>query len=226
VPNIPHTTAEWIAALARFAKIPYDGHRYRGKYSFWNSTKPRDLPTDEQIAKVYSSMGDPSWRWVLGMMATYGLRNHEVFYVELDRLRDGQSIIRVTEGKTGPREVFPFPPEWFYEMELFRAIPPDLNLTRSHESIGRSVTKYFRQPRAKEREQLPFLPYDLRHRWAVRTLEFGLDPTLAAQQMGHSLVVHNSIYKKWIGGAVHARAYENILKNPKRPAAAKIPPKH
>ncbi len=214
-----------MSALAKFAKIEYDASRYRGKYNFFNPQTARELPTDDLIANLYSTIEDSHWRWVYAMMSVYGLRNHEVFLLDLPRLRDGDSIIKVLEGKTGPREVYPFPPEWFYSMGCFRPLLPNVDLTRNHSALGRSVTKYFRQPRAKGRDPLPFTPYNLRHRWAVRTLEYGLEATLAAQQMGHSLAVHNGIYKKWIDRAVHARAYEKILSNPNRPQAAKIPPK-
>jgi integrase len=211
-----------ITALARFAKIDYDARRYRGKYSFDNPTKERHLPTDEAIVAFYSRMHNPRWRWVYAMMATYGLRNHEVFFVDQERLRRGDSIIRITEGKTGPREVWPFYPEWFYSMECYRPMLPNVPNDRSHMQLGGTVTKYFREPR-KSREKLPFNPYDLRHRFAVRTFECGLETTLAAQQMGHRLDVHNRIYHKWISRDVHDRAYDEFLKNPNRPQAPKIP---
>ncbi len=45
-------------------------------------------------------------------------------------------------------------------------------------------------------------------RWAIRTLELGLDQTLAAQQMGHSREIHDKIYHRWIDQSVHQRAFE------------------
>jgi integrase len=212
-----------LKALARFAKVDYDASRYRGKYNYFNPKTRRFLPTDEEIVQAYAKIEDSHWQWVFAMMATYGLRNHEVFLLDLDSLRAGNEIITVLEGKTGPREVFPFPPEWWYEMKCYRPLLPNVDLTRDHSALGRSVTKYFRQPRTRKRDPLPFKPYDLRHRFAIRTLEYGLEPTLAAQQMGHSLAVHNGIYKKWITRDVHQRAYDRILQNPNRPQADRIP---
>jgi integrase len=212
-----------LNALARFAKVDYDALRYRGKYNYFNPKTRRILPTDETIVQTYSKIEDSHWQWVFAMMATYGLRNHEVFLLDLDSIRNGDEVITVLDGKTGTREVFPFPPEWWYEMKCYRPLLPDVDLTRDHSALGRSVTKYFRQPRTQKRDPLPFKPYDLRHRFAIRTLEYGLEPTLAAQQMGHSLAVHNGIYKKWITRDVHQRAYDRILQNPDRPQAQRIP---
>jgi hypothetical protein len=211
-----------FTALAKFAKIDYDAKRYRGNYQFDTSTKERHLPTDEAIAAYFATIQHPKWRWVFGMMATYGLRNHEVFFIDLDRLRSGDSVIKVLEGKTGPREVWPFHPEWFYEMECYRPLIPDIDLKRNHIRLGAAVTKYFKN-KTKTRETLPFNPYDLRHRYAVRTFEYGLKTTLAAKQMGHRLEVHNRIYHQWISHDIHQKAYTEILRNPTRPKAPKIP---
>jgi hypothetical protein len=38
------------------------------------------LPSDEVIVEWYDRIPNPTWRYVYGIMATYGLRNHEVFF--------------------------------------------------------------------------------------------------------------------------------------------------
>jgi len=68
------------------------------------------------------------------------------------------------------------------------------------------VTKYFSRKGLCN-------PYDLRHAWAVRTLEMGLDISLAAAQMGHSLTIHSEIYHDFISDRTHQKAFEAILKN-------------
>jgi integrase len=40
--------------------------------------------------------------------------------------------------------------------------------------------------------------YDLRHAWAVRSIRVGLNASLAAKCMGHSLAVHHSTYHRWL----------------------------
>jgi hypothetical protein len=199
-------TAIAAGALARFAKIDYDHKPYQGKYSSNKPTKARDLPDDETIVRFYTTIKNPGYQWIFGMMATYGLRNHECFRLDFDALRHGQQIVEVQhDTKTGAREVWPFHPEWFDDFELAAVRLPELNLTRTNESLGRSISKYF-----SEHCPMPFQPYDLRHRWAVRTVEYGLQDSLSAQQMGHSLIVHNRIYQKWISRVVQQRAYDAI----------------
>lgn len=200
-------------AIARFAKIDYDPKPYKGKYSQFKSTKTRNLPTDEQIVEIYHQIENVGYRWIYAMMATYGLRDHECFRLDLDRLRSGDSVILVQEEtKTGSREVWPYHPEWFEQFHLSTIALPDVNLKRTNESLGRSVSKYFR-----DYHPLPFVPYDLRHRWAVRTLEYGLKDSLSAQQMGHSLDIHNRIYQKWIDRLTQQREYDALISNPDRP---------
>ena len=55
--------------------------------------------------------------------------------------------------------------------------------------------------------------------WAIRTLEFGLDISLAAQQMGHSAQVHSELYHHWISERHHQRAFELMMHRSERPDA-------
>jgi integrase len=203
-------------SLATFAGIPLDAMRYRGRYSSLK-TKPRTLPDDALILATYHSFKNPYWRWVFGVVATYGLRPHEALLLDFDALRRGERTAIVLNGKTGPREVWPFHPEWFDEFHLQRVLLPGVDFTRSHIALGRSVSKHF-----QDIAKIPFKPYDLRHAWAVRTVAYGYPSTLAAKQMGHDLRVHNSIYHKWINKNIHDDAYARVLGNPDRP----LPPKN
>jgi hypothetical protein len=200
-------------ALARFAKIDYNPAPYRGKYSPQRAA-PRDIPSDEQILKWFESITNPAWRWAFGIIATYGLRPHEVFHLDLDRLRAGDRVLQVSaETKTGARAVWAFHPEWFDDFALAQVILPPVRLPKRNDLLGAAVGHYFHSL------HLGIKAYNLRHRWAIRTLEYGLDNELSAKQMGHSLLVHNSIYHQWIDHKVHQRAYEKILQSDDRPAA-------
>lgn len=199
-----------LAVLANFAEIEINLKPYMGGYTA-KSHSPRDLPTDAQIAKTYYAIANPNWQWVYGMLAVYGLRNHEVFRLDLRSLAAGDPIVTVLPNtKTGSRRVWGFYPEWFEEWKLWEIKLPKVDVDRSNAAVGRAVTQYFRR-------YLPFHPYDLRHCWAIRTLEFGLDVTLAAQQMGHSVKVHTDLYHHWISERHHQRAYEVLINNPSRP---------
>ncbi|NCR36158.1 MAG: integrase [Microcystis aeruginosa S11-05] len=71
------------ALLSDLAKID---HRFRelvGNYSI-KAVSPRSLPDDHTIAAVRDSFDSPSWQWAYGMQATFGLRNHEIFFTDLD----------------------------------------------------------------------------------------------------------------------------------------------
>ena len=204
-----------LGALAQFAEIEINLKPYAGSYTAKSHAR-RDLPDDTKIATTYYQIKNPSWQWVYGMLAAYGLRNHEVFRLDLKALQSGDPIITVLPNtKTGTRRVWGFFPEWFEEWKLWEVKLPDINIDRSNAAIGRTVTQYFRR-------NLPFQPYDLRHCWAIRTLEFGLEITLAAQQMGHSVKVHTDLYHHWISERHHQRAYEILINNPTRPTTPTV----
>ena len=40
--------------------------------------------------------------------------------------------------------------------------------------------------------------YDLRHAWAVRSIHKGLNASLAAKTLGHSLNIHHRTYHRWL----------------------------
>lgn len=192
------------AALAKFAGIEIDKRRLIGRYSP-RAAAPRDLPEDSLICKVRDAINSEQWRWAFGILAAYGIRPHELFYLNLDRF----PIVYVTGGKTGFRHIRPIYPEWPILWNL-----QDLNVPKcsgkSNSELGNRVGHAFR------RYNIPFRAYDLRHRWAVRSLEFGYDLSLAAAEMGHSVAVHSALYHHWISQDVHDKAFERLLSNPNR----------
>ncbi|MDF5710606.1 MAG: hypothetical protein PUP90_23770 [Nostoc sp. S4] len=200
-----------LSALARFAQVEINLKPYKGRYSP-RLVQPRDLPTDTTIAKHFYEIESPDWRWVYGMLATYGLRNHEVFRLDFRAIAEGNYIVNVNENsKTGSRSVWPCFLEWFAQFELQNVILPKVDLNQSNAAIGHVVTVWF------NRHAVPFAPHNLRHCWAIRTLEFGLDISLAAQQMGHSAKVHSELYHHWISHRYHQRAFELMTNKSDRP---------
>lgn len=196
--------------IAKYSGVRYDPSPYQGNYSP-KRPKPRDIPSDDLIVGFWQSLNNPGWRFILGLIATYGLRPHEAFFVDYDRLEQGDRVLWVLQGKTGDRRVWAFHPEWFDQFDLGRPVLPAVDLTRRHDQIGHSATRYFWEIKA------PFKLYDVRHAWAIRTLEYGLDDALSARQMGHSVEVHTDIYQQWIDGVVHQRAYDRLLNRSDRP---------
>jgi integrase len=201
-----------LSALATFLnlELPIELKSFWGGYSP-SRTQARDLPTDELIVAAFEQIPNPAWRFVYGIMATYGLRNHEVFFCDYSALKQAgpEATIRVlSTTKTGSHEVWPFYPEWVEQFNLQEiCLPPiaiDLNRT-TLQRIGQRVTGQFR------RYGLPFSPYDLRHAWAVRTIHFGLPDTVAARMMGHSVAVHTRTYHQWITRRDQQQAVEAAL---------------
>jgi integrase len=192
-------------AFAKFANLDTDFSIYSGKYSPRRAT-PRDLPTDEAIQIAYNQISSPEWQWVYGVIATYGIRPHEVFYLDLEDL----PIATVTDGKTGARRVWACYPEWVDTFSIKNVCLPNVT-GKANVNLGERVSKAFK------RYGVPFAPYDLRHCWAVRSLEFGLDISLAAQQMGHSAKVHSDLYHHWISDRHHQKAYDLLMQRSDRP---------
>ncbi|MBA3920330.1 MAG: site-specific integrase [Nostocaceae cyanobacterium] len=203
-----------LSYLARFAGVELETKRLSGNYGL-KSLTPRDIPSDKLIAEWFFKIESEPWQWFYGMMAVYGLRNHEVFHLDLEQLREKNRILTVTAGKTGYRRVWPCYPEWVDHFDLLNIKIPQIKMERSNSEIGNTATHHFGK-------FLPFRLYDLRHAWAVRTLNFGLDITLAAQQMGHSIEVHSKTYHRWISDQHHQRAFDIIMQRSDRPLPPKI----
>jgi hypothetical protein len=192
-----------LGALARQQQLPLpaDWGERAGGYGL-HAAQFRQLPSDGQILEWIERIPNPAWRLAYGLMATYGLRNHEVFFTDLSALAPGgDRVLRVlSTSKTGEHQVWPFQPEWVERFELPRlgldrgllpAVRTDLRRT-TLQQVGRRVAEQFR------RYDLPFTPYDLRHAWAVRTIHIGLPDTVAARMMGHSVAIHTRTYHHWI----------------------------
>ncbi|MEB3262308.1 MAG: site-specific integrase [Cyanobacteriota bacterium] len=192
-----------LAALARHLELPLpdDWSAHSGGYGL-HMAQFRQLPSDRQILEAHQRIPNPGWRLAYGLMATYGLRNHEVFFTDLSALAPGgDRVLRVLPtSKTGEHQVWPFQPEWVDHFGLDRLgetpslLPPvrtDLKRT-TLQQVGRRVAEQFR------RYELPLNPYDLRHAWAVRTIHIGLPDTVAARMMGHSVAIHTRTYHHWI----------------------------
>ena len=175
----------------------------------------RELPSDELIEKLWEKIPNQSWKYVFGLMATYGLRNHEVFFSDLSSLNTNKDkIIRVLPTtKTGEHQVWPFHPKWVEyfnlgnlgnDSTLLPKINKDLKYT-TLQNVGKTITDQFK------RYNLNIKPYDLRHAWAVRTILYDLPDSVAARMMGHSVSVHTQTYHHWITKRDQQQAVKNAL---------------
>ncbi len=212
-----------LAALASQLGIalPADWSERAGGYGL-HVAQFRQLPNDQEILRWSERIPNPGWRLAYGLMATYGLRNHEIFFSDLSALASrGDRVIRVLPtSKTGEHQIWPFQPEWVDAFELPRLadskglLPPvrtDLGQT-TLQQVGRRVAEQFR------RYGLPLTPYDLRHAWAVRTIHLGLPDTVAARMMGHSVAIHTRTYHHWITRRDQQQAVDAALARRQPPA--------
>lgn len=188
-----------INAFAGFLSLPLPIpiKSLQGNYGP-SKANPRKLPSDKEILSAYKLIPHPGWRFVYGIIATYGLRPHEVFYCDYSMLANGNeeaSIETLECTKTGRHEVWPFHAEWVDAFNLRSVTLPNLltDLTKTTPMrVGQQVSHQFR------RYGIPFTPYNLRHAWAVRTIKMKLPDVISAQMMGHSVAMHNNTYHRWI----------------------------
>ena len=221
----PETSKNTVQAYLEAAKsqpgkdweglaLPSDWSERAAGYGL-HAAQFRQLPSDQQILDWLERIPNPGWRLAYGLMATYGLRNHEVFFTDLSALAPGgDRVIRVLPtSKTGEHQVWPFQPQWVErfgleqlgsQRQLLPAVCTDLRRT-TLQQVGRRVAEQFR------RYDLPLTPYDLRHAWAVRTIHIGLPDTVAARMMGHSVAIHTRTYHHWITRRDQQQAVDNAL---------------
>lgn len=196
--------------LSELADLPVEAFKKIAGGAGTKPCNPRLLPADEQIAELREGIADPGWQWIFGVMAAYGLRNHEVFFLDLENF----PVVRVRkEAKTQERPVKPLYPEWAEQWHLGELIYPrkiTLLPGMGNAQLGAKVTTWFER-------RMPFLPYNLRHCYSRRCTLFGIEPSTAARLMGHTLRIHEVVYKAWVGEKVYLDAVDRVLSRSDRP---------
>jgi integrase len=183
--------------VAKFAGVTVDFSAIKGKY------KPKaisadDVPSDEEIEVIWESISTPGWQWVYGMLATYGLRPHEVFKIANYKgiTSPNGKITILDDSKTGRRDVWPLPDKWRSRFNLAEVVLPAIRIEgRDNRELGQRVSANLRK--------IPHTPYALRHGWAIRSAVMGIPDSIAARWMGHSVAVHAEIYHAAINQLQH-----------------------
>jgi integrase len=200
----------YLSKLAQFAGI--DGvekiTELKGGYST-KCVNPRSLPSDEKIALTVESIGQPGWRWLVGMLAAYGLRPHEIFDIDMSEF----PAVRIAKDtKTGERLVYPLYPQWGTSWKLDKVIFPKL----SRRTADNLIPQWFRN------RNIGFRPYDLRHCYARRCFEFDIPTNRAAKLMGHSEDIHVRAYRAWIDERYYRQKFEQDIFGDGKPKAPDI----
>jgi hypothetical protein len=159
----------------------------------------RQLPSDEQLIALVEAHRDERWGWATAALVTYGCRPAEVF--SLQPQADGTARVLSVKRKAKlpswrtalalPKvqveawqllevdRLWTVPTPSDYDSDQARRLVQQWGKWLSHRSPGLQL-------------------YAIRHAWAVRTIRVGLNASLAAKCMGHSLAVHHSTYHRWL----------------------------
>jgi integrase len=183
------TACNRIARLAGLEDAAFSN--LSGSYGI-KSTVERVLPSDNEIEKWYGKITSDRDRWVYGMLAVYGLRPHEIFWLDLNAFRFDQRKVQILEPtKTGERVSYSFKPEWVEKFRLAE-IHEAKSRGKDNSTKGQNIARWF------HRHHIPFPPYNLRHAWAVRCIHMNVSDTISAKMMGHSVAVHQKTYQHWL----------------------------
>ena len=161
----------------------------------------RRIPSDEEIAIAFRRLDDSPWATILARLLIWGVRPHEAHLGFIDD--DGLFHVPANT-KTGERIVPPFDnrPGW---LRRARAPLPKVSV-RENRDYGVRTYQAFR------RRDVPFAPYDLRHRWIVLSEEAGIPPAIASIWAGHSTRTRYEVYTRTLDSRRALRyAYDNGL---------------
>ena len=183
-------------------------HEFNFKnYKKGYESKKRKLPTDKEIEESFHNFKPQKyhpdyqyqeWQWVYGMLATYGLRPHEVFAIHIESFLDSKNTLHelrldetTTEGlKTGERTIFPLHPHWVELFDLKNVKMPKVAEGLRYKTIKIGVNF--------KTNEIKFPPYNLRHAYAIRGHELGVPIKEMADNMGHSVDMHTRTYQRYM----------------------------
>jgi integrase len=187
----------------------------------------RNIPTDEEIIAGFDLIGAPlsqyaskvnitypeQWQWAYGMLATYGLRPHELFAVDIEAFTSPSNTFHLiklnpalTGGtKTGERNcgVPPLYPHWVELFDLKNIKAPALGGTLENQTA--KLHTRFRTIK------LDFRPYDLRHAYAIRGHRLRVPIKTMSDYMGHTVNEHTKTYQRWMSADANLEIYKEVV---------------
>lgn len=222
-----HLRRDTVISLRVFLKCFQFNYQFETGITKGYEPQERKLPTDEEIVEGWRTIqvenfsepkhkGNPeSWGWIFAIIATYGLRPHEVLAINYEKSFQPPYYCLyidedLTEGtKTGSRVVYPLPLEW---VKLFDIANPKTRYLEKHKHSSVPLKKFADRFAERMRfKNVGFKPYDLRHRYAIRGRELGFHIDNLAKWMGHSLKENTQTYQKYWDDNSHIIVYERRL---------------
>lgn len=227
----PHTVSRFylVWQLRKFCKFcGFDGLKIINSYATpLPAPSVRKIPSDDEILQGFTKIGAPlsqyaskenltlpaQWQWAYGMLATYGLRPHELFAVDLQAFTDAANTFHLvtlnpslTAGtKTGERNcgIPPLHPHW---VDLF-----DLKNVKVLALGGKLSNKTAKLYIKFRTSGIGFRPYDLRHAYAVRGHRLQIPIKTMADYMGHSVQEHTKTYQRWMSEDANLEIYKEVV---------------
>ncbi|MBG1259648.1 hypothetical protein [Nostoc commune] len=178
------------------------------------------IPNDEHVIKTYELIRQSfyqtsfyiiraeSWGWCFMVLATYGIRPHELFAIDYERSfkkEDNYTLYldeNITDGlKTGSRKVYPIPIEWVERFNLTDVenqvlVESKVRICDFSVVVANRIKRIKKYLGNNPNEYTHFHIYALRHRYAIRAHELGFPPEAVARWMGHSLTMHINEYHR------------------------------
>lgn len=193
-----------LRILATYAGVDFDFAPWASSYNP-RSVRPISVPTDEEIMRHIDSLTNPGHRWLIGAIATWGLRPHEAWLLSVT---EGSTRAEVHERtKTGRRIVPAMPADWVERWDLSNKVLPVWTIPDTDDYAAAVAA---RLKNIVRRGRTSFRLYALRHAFAVRAFKRGVPVATAAKVMGHSPAVHANTYQRWVDEAEVVEAFEGF----------------
>lgn len=191
---------EWNSAL--LDPLQMAGHRLE--------KRPTPLFADEEIEEIVigaREAGFGHWWRPLALLAIYGLRPWEAWCAEPSEHHSGCVWIPVGKknghGCNPPREVPPFHPHWLELFDMKRAWKqelPVLGIRGGRPSPGGTLNSYLRRRGLQHGTSKTV--YGFRNAYArrIHSPQYRVTDGDGAVFMGHTIMVHNVVYRRWVAG--------------------------
>lgn len=172
----------------------------------------RTIPEDDTLVGLLDALRPTKWGWCYAAMATFGCRPAEVPSLVVHEDGTAQCLtVKRRNRLPALRTCFALPRAWVQRYDLGSiSIPGGIRWVQPADYDSATGKKFVdawrhsrraREARTIVEAHLPeFDLYDLRHRWAIRSIEAGKPLTLCARALGHSASVHEQTYHRYIQG--------------------------